>query len=103
MQELSIKVVGSCVTIDFSDTHLNTETLADRAREVAPLLLSLVSADDTWLKLTEEEQNSRERAYQAMNMMCQAATLNAANRGELLKSISDGKESIADHGFPEFR
>ena len=70
---------------------------------MAPLLLSLVSADDTWLKLTEEEQISRERAYQAMNMMCQAATLIAADRGVLLKSISDGKESIADHGFPEFR
>lgn len=102
MLDVDIEVTGSCITIDFGRTGLHIATLKHRAEEVLPLLFSLVSADDTWLNLSEEEQLSRTRAWLAMDMMCQAATLNATRGAELLGSIAGGEESIADHGFPEF-
>lgn len=102
MEDVDIEVAGSRVTIDFARAGLNMETLGERAREVLPLLKALLSADDAWLSLSGEELSARERGCLAMNMMCQGATQSATKRAELLQAIADGRESIADHGFPEF-
>ena len=102
MKDVDLEVAGSRVAIDFGRTGLNTETLEQRAREILPLLLAMVSADDAWLRLTGRELTARERGCLAMNMMCQSATQSATKRAELLQAIADGSESIADHGFPEF-
>lgn len=102
MQSVDMEVSGSRVTIDFTRTGLNVETLMERAQEVLPLLHALLSADDTWIKLTGGDLAARERGFLAMNMICQAATQSATKRAELLRTIADGSQSISDHGFPEF-
>lgn len=102
MQDIDVNVTGSRVAIDFARTDLNTETLSDRLHEVLPLLYALLSADDAWFKLTDTERALRDRGILATNMICQGATQNAIQWAELLNSIVDGSESIANHGFPEF-
>lgn len=102
MQSVDMEVSGSRVTIDFTRTGLNVETLMERAQQVLPLLHALLSADDTWTKLTGGDLAARERGFLAMNMICQAATQSATKRAELLRTIADGSQSISDHGFPEF-
>ncbi|OOY04578.1 hypothetical protein BMI87_10165 [Thioclava sp. F28-4] len=102
VKKVDLEVTGSRLVIDFKRTDLSTETLLERAEEVLPLLIALISADDTLCRLTDEEFAERDRAWQAMDLMCQAATQSATRRAELLEAIASGKESIAAHGFPEF-
>jgi hypothetical protein len=102
MQNVDMEVAGSRVTIDFTRTRLNVETRMDRAQEVLPLTYALLSADDTWLKLTGDDLAARAHGCLAMNMICEGATQSATKRAELLMAIADGSEAIADHGFPEF-
>ncbi|PKQ10556.1 MAG: hypothetical protein CVT70_19005 [Alphaproteobacteria bacterium HGW-Alphaproteobacteria-1] len=102
MRDIDMEVTDARVIIDFARTGLTTETLVARVREVLPLLCALLSADDAFFKLSEDELAVRERGYLAINMMCQGATQKATSWAELLQAIADGSESIADHGFPEF-
>jgi hypothetical protein len=102
IQGVSIMVAGSQITLDFTATCLNLKTLLERTEEILPLLHALVSADDTWFDLTNSEILLRGRAYVTMNMLCQSAMQIATQKARLLKSIADGSEKIADHGFPEF-
>lgn len=102
MRGVAVEVVGSRVVLDFSGTDLCVETLTERTHEILPLLYALMLADSCWLKLSDDELDTRGRGCAAINMMCQQATINATKMADLLRAIADGSETIADHGFPEF-
>jgi hypothetical protein len=95
-------VSGSQITIDFANTSLDLKTLLERTEEMLPLLHALISADEAWFKLNNNEKVLRGRGYVTMNMLCQSATQIATEKAKLLKAIADGSELIEDHGFPEY-
>lgn len=103
MQDVDLKVIGPRVTLDFGRTKLNSNSLEERSRELLPLLFSLVSADSAWANRSVDEQDRYHQAYNAQNMVYQAALYATMQRAGLLIAIADGSESIADHGFPEFQ
>jgi hypothetical protein len=102
MPDVDLEVSGKRVVIDFRRLAPGSEALAERVRDVLPVLIALVSADSAWRSLTEEERRLRANARSAIDMKTQATLLFAQAQAELLVAIIDGSESIADHGFPEF-
>lgn len=102
MQGVSTSVQGACLTIDFSGSGLNLETLQERASEVLPLLHALLSADTVLSRLDVDTLEKRGRGFLAIDMMCQGAIHEACGQAELLMDIATGTASVAHHGFPEF-
>lgn len=102
MQDINIEVAEDRVIIHLGEAGLNNQSIVQRVDEILPLLRALLSADDAFVKLSEEEFFERDRGCMAVNMRCQFSIQEATRQAELLKAIADGSESISDHGFPEF-
>lgn len=102
MTEVPIEIHNSLLQIDFGQTGLALGTLPTRVRELLPLLLELLAADDTWQSLSDPEKHLRRRGFAAIDMMCETTILAAFKKAELLRAIAGGFADISDHGFPEF-
>ena len=102
MQNIEVEIEGSCIRIDLGEAELDSECLEGRVREILPFLSNLLSADGVWNALSDREQESRFAAYNAQNLICMASLHSAIRHSELLIAVTNGTESIGDHGFPEF-
>jgi len=102
MEPFEVIVADSRVTINFACVSQSPETLVERINDILPLLQALLSADEAWLGISDDEYAARARGWLAIDMMCKMDIQAATQRAKLLKSIADGAETIGDHGFPEF-
>lgn len=102
MLNVDVEVIGTRVILDFCRLMPDSETLAERVREVLPLLVFLISADNAWRNLSDEDRVLRMHAAAAIDMKTQAVLLAAQAQAELQVAVIDGRLSIAEHGFPEF-
>lgn len=93
---------GSKAVLDCGPIPLTPWDIEERVRQITPLLERLLEADIALMSLSDPEPESRLRGIAAQSMIADAAILSAMVRAELLADIISGRESIADHGFPEF-
>lgn len=103
MLEAYLEVTGMRVVIDLGHLATDSEAFFERVQDVLPILVALVSADGAWQGLTHEDRHRRAPASMAMEMKSQAALLAAKVQAELQVAIIEGRQFIADHGFPEFQ
>ncbi|WP_123876559.1 hypothetical protein [Fuscovulum blasticum] len=100
--DVSVEVRDRTVKLNFGAGVGLPETLEGRIRDLIPLLLSLLEADDRWSRLSDDAKASRLQAGAAQGLRFDMALAAALRQAELLVAIVDGTESIANHGFPEF-
>jgi hypothetical protein len=100
MYNIELQTEGARIILDFGT--LDISAVEARVREILPLLQYLVSADSARANLRHAVQKDRLLGIAAQDMMSQAALGEAIRHAQLLGLITEGKQSIADHGFPEF-
>jgi hypothetical protein len=100
MCNIELQCDGARITLDFET--LDISAVETRVREILPLLQYLVSADIARANLCQTTLEDRQLGIAAQDMMSQAALVAAIRHAQLLGLITEGKQSIADHGFPEF-
>lgn len=102
MVEISLRIEGTKAVLDCGLITLTPGQIEERVRQITHLLERLLEADIALMSLSDPMAESRMRGIAAQNMMMDAAISSATVRAELLKDIISGRESIANHGFPEF-
>jgi hypothetical protein len=102
MVEIKLDVNGTTAILDCGPIALPPDVLKERVRLVLPLLERLLEADLTQVSLTDPILEKRFRGIAAQSMMVEAALASTTAQADLLTDIVAGRESIADHGFPEF-
>jgi len=100
--EISLKMEGTRAVLDCGPIALEPANIEERVRQMLPMLQRLIDADIAEISLSEPTLEKRSRGIAAQSMMVQAALASAAAQAGLLAEIVSGRESIADHGFPEF-
>ncbi len=101
MVEISLRMEGTSAVLDCGSIALTPEDIEERVRQIRPLLERLLEADIAHMSLSAKMLESRLRGIAAQYMMTDAAVASATVQAELLADIISGRESIADHGFPE--
>lgn len=102
MVEINCRIDGTSVTLDCAPSDLDPVNIEDRIQQVLPLLKRLLDADVAFGTLPEPILEKRYRGIAAQSMKVEAAILSTVLQAELLASVIAGRESISDHGFPEF-
>jgi hypothetical protein len=102
MVEITLAVNGTTATLECDPNALPAEIIEERVRLVLPLLELLFEADLAQASLPDSVLEIRFRGIAAQRMMVEAALASATAHAGLLGDIVTGRESIADHGFPEF-
>jgi hypothetical protein len=100
--DIRLKVDGNRAVLDYGSIALSSEQVEERVKQILPLLAKLLAADVAEMSLTETELHKRFRGIAAQNMIVEATIHSTILHAELLSEIASGRESIADHGFPEF-
>ena len=102
MDDFELEVNGTRVVIDFARCACDAEAFADRIKDILPILRALVTADNSWHRLTDDERSYRQRSRLAMEMKLQAYLLATKRQADLVAAVIEGSESISSNGFPEF-
>lgn len=102
-QKIDIKVEGTCLTLDFQASGLDTTVMTEMAKELLPLLETRVAAYLAKEELNIEDWIRRSQGILAQEMVCQASLNATLKQYEVLVAVSSGNADIADYGFPEFR
>jgi hypothetical protein len=102
MVEITLAVNGTTATLECDPSALPAEIIDERVRMVLPLLELLFEADLAQASLPDPVLEKRFRGIAAQRLMVEAALASVTAHAGLLGDIVAGRESIADHGFPEF-
>lgn len=92
---------GSKIIVELGE-QTNGTLAAKRFKEIYPLLLALIQADDARDSLSETEWNARQDAVLATDLRFQVLLHETKKSAENLLEVTSGSVSAREIGFPEF-
>jgi hypothetical protein len=80
----------------------SSELINIRLEEVLELLNEIVASDDAASKLTSAELTRLQPGLAALELKYKIFIHQAAQQAAAARSIAEGRDTISQHGFPEF-
>jgi hypothetical protein len=99
---LNVWLEASVVSVDLSEFPIEQETLLERFREIAPILVSILTADLARSRLDDSIHEKLLPAILAKDLTYQFILHKAELEAKVMLAIIEQRTSASEIGFPEF-
>jgi hypothetical protein len=101
--KLTVKNEDAQISLEISNFRPeNGELINVRLDEVMTLLSEIVSSDEAASKLSDVELTRLQPGLAALELKYKILVHQATQQATAAKSIAEGRDTISQHGFPEF-